>query len=136
MSKIIQNAIRIIDKDLILISRSTHDYCEVDGYMVDGGNDYQRYGHPDGMEHNVENLTLYDTDDFDTIKNKLVWGTYGKDGKQKLKWIKLKDAEIEHLEAINRQRKISDLRNQIINSIIEDKQLMIRGKKIEKIINR
>lgn len=136
MSKIIQNAIRIIDQDIILVSSSVHDYVEKDGYMVDGGTDYQRYGYPDDMQDNIENLILYDTDSFDTIKSKLVWGTYGKDGKQKLKWIKLINAEIDHLEAIVRQKHISDLRRQIIIDIIENKKLIERGNKIKRIVNR
>ena len=40
-NKIIQNAIQTPDGTIIL-SRSVHDYQTYDGYMVDGGNDYNQ----------------------------------------------------------------------------------------------
>jgi hypothetical protein len=136
MSQIIQNAIRIIDKDIILYSRSTHDYVEKDGYMVDGGTDYQRYGYPDGKKDNFENLILYDLDNFDILKKKIIWGTYGKDGKQSLRFIKLINAEIDHLEALLKQKNIYGLKREIILSIINDRSIITRRNKILKIIKQ
>lgn len=134
MSQIIQNAIRIIDQDIILYSRSTHDYVEKDGYMVDGGTDYQRYSYPDGKKDNLENLILYDLDDFDTLKKKTIWGTHGKDGKQPLRYIKLINAETDHLEALLKQIYIYELKRKIIISIINDRSIITRRNKILKIL--
>lgn len=131
---IIQNAIRIIDQDTILISRNVHDYQEHDGYFVDGGNDYQRYGYPNGKQNNVENLLIHDTDDFHIIKRKMIWGTYGKDGKQPLRFIRLIDANTEHLEAILKIILVSELRKEIIKSIIFDRKLIERRNKIKRIV--
>jgi len=100
MSNIIQNAIRIIDDDIILLSRSVHDYNEYKEYFVDGGRDYIRYGIPKGKENNVEKLFLYENDTIESFVNKKIWGTKGKDGNDPLKWVKLKDCEEDHLKNI------------------------------------
>ena len=130
--KLIQNAIMTPD-GTIIHSREVHDYQEYDGYSVDGGNEYSRYGYPDGCQNKFEPLFLYENDDFDTKKEKILWGTYGKDGKQPFKWVKLINCEDDHLKAILKIH-ISDLYKDIINSILEDRINEFRKQKLKKIL--
>lgn len=51
------------------------------------------------------------------------WGTYGKSGKEPLKWVKLIDCETEHLEAIlNTQSQISSGYRLIIQTILQQRK--------------
>jgi hypothetical protein len=133
---ILQNAIRIIDIDKVLISFTTHDYVEFEGYFVDGGHEYQKFGHPAGKQDNVENLIIYHTDDLNTLKKNLLWGTYGIDGLQPLKFIKLISADTDHLKNILKLRNLTYDYLKIIESILEDKKMITRKNKILKIINK
>jgi len=138
MSNLIQNAIRIIDEDIILISRSTHDYVEYNGYMVDGGRDYIRYSIPKGKEDNVEKLFLYDDEPIESAINKMIWGTRGKDGKQPVKWVKLKNCEEDHLKNILDYQKKTNVHNidNLIIKVIESILQNYRRKKILNILNK
>ena len=61
MSKIIQNAIRIIEYNVILHSQAVHDYNHYKGYSIDGGNDYIKYSIPIGKTNDdIEFLTIMD----------------------------------------------------------------------------
>ena len=97
---IIQNAIRTPD-GTILMSRSRHDYHSyvdtINGqtYMVDGGLDYIRRSIGP-----VEDLTLWDEDPHEVIREKLLRGTRGKDGKGDYKQVILKDIDDEWLKNI------------------------------------
>ena len=51
-----------------------------------------------------------------------VWGTYGKDGKGPLKYILLKDAKKEHLEAILKTEYISLAKKEQIRKILKTKK--------------
>ena len=100
---IIQNAIFIPQLGQYFKSCHTHDYIrfEVDGKwgFIDGGNDYCRAG---GSLILNEDSNYYLTDD-STIKdilNKLLWGTRGKDGKQPLTYLPIKDLELDYLKEI------------------------------------
>lgn len=117
----------------IIHSRDVHDYQEHDGYTVDGGNEYAKYSYPPGCENKFEPLFLYENDDFDTKKEKLLWGTYGKDGKQPFKWVKLINCEDDHLKALLKLH-ISDLYKNVIDTILEDRITEFRKQKLKKII--
>ena len=118
----------------IIISRETHDYCEHDGYFVDGGlEDYTRYGCPPGCQDKFEPLFVYENDDFQTKKEKLVWGTYGKDGKSPLKWVKFIDCEDDHLKAIVKIH-IAPIYKDIISTILEDRIIEFRKQTLKKIL--
>lgn len=97
---LIQNAIRTPD-GTILDSRSRHDYKSyvdtINGqtYMVDGGLDYIRRSI--GL---VEDLTLHDDDPHEVIREKLLRGTRGKDGKGEFRQVLLKDIDDEWLNNI------------------------------------
>jgi hypothetical protein len=132
-SKTIQNALKTPD-GTIIISRKVHQYSEHEGYFVDGGlENYSGYGYPDGCENEFEPLFLYENDDFQTKKEKLVWGTYGKDGREPLKWIKLIDCEDEHLKSILNIH-IPPLYKDIINAILEERYIKYRTDKLKKIL--
>lgn len=99
--KIIVNAIRCKHCGFILYSRHRHDYVEHDcngkHIMTDGGTDYLRRS---ANYEDYEDLTLYSDDPFEKIRERLLWGTYGKSGKEPLHYIILKDMTDLHLEAI------------------------------------
>jgi hypothetical protein len=101
MNTLIRNAIRTPD-GTVLESQHRHDYREhtdANGvtYMVDGGLDYIRrsvhVGHP------PEDLTVYLEDGHDKVREVLTWGTYGKNGDQPLKRVKLSEMSNAHIQA-------------------------------------
>ena len=86
----------------VLISRHRHDYvmCTCDNKtMLDGGTEYQRYG---GVDLSLVDLsgTIYLTDGFEKCRTAPIWGSYGKDGDQPLKFMSVSEMETEHLEAV------------------------------------
>ena len=102
MEKYVANRIRTPD-GTILESMNRHDYVtyiDANGkeYMVDGGLDYLRRNIHDDAPY--EELSLVSTDDHSVIREVFKWGTYGIDGKQKLKYVILKDMSWDHIEAI------------------------------------
>jgi hypothetical protein len=100
MKKIIYNAIKTPD-GTILESNSVHDYVSYKDtktnktYVVDGGREYLRRGGDD-----YEELSIFDDSPFEFIREKFKWGTYGKNGNKKLKFVALKDLDLEHIAAI------------------------------------
>ena len=102
MEKYVSNRIRTPD-GTILESMNRHDYVtyiDANGkeYMVDGGLDYLRRNVHDDAPY--EELSLVSTDEHSVIREVFKWGTYGIDGKQKLKYVVLKDMSWDHIEAI------------------------------------
>lgn len=101
MSKIIKNSI-ITPDGTELVSTHRHDYVshiDKNGntYAVDGGNEYLRrsFDKADFIENSV-----YIEDDISNIRDVFMWATYGKDGKQPLKYKKLSELEHDHILAI------------------------------------
>lgn len=101
MGKLIRNAIRTPD-GTILESRHRHDYKEYTDkngvtYMVDGGLDYIRRfinaGHP------AQDLTVYLEDGHTRVREALTWGTYGPNGDQPLRYVRLMDMTTDHIQA-------------------------------------
>jgi hypothetical protein len=78
----------------ILQSFHRHHYVEYKGCSVDGGLEYVR------ISGDLENLCVYTDSPFEDIRNRFHWGTYGKDGKQPLKYKPLKELDSDHIEAI------------------------------------
>ena len=100
--KIVANRIRTPD-GTILESMHRHDYVtyvDKNGkqYMVDGGLDYLRRNVHDDAPY--EELSVYADDLHIEIRNVFKWGTRGKDGKQPLTYVPLKDLTTPHIEAI------------------------------------
>lgn len=84
-----------------LRSYNQHDYkTHVDAngkeYMIDGGLAYIRCS-ANGDE---KFITITTDDPFDVQREFFVWGTYGKEGKDPLKYVALKDLEVDHINAI------------------------------------
>jgi hypothetical protein len=79
-----------------VISRRTHDYkrCKCGLCINDGGQDYfKRSG------EYIE-VSITSDDSHHIIRANFEWGSYGKKGDESLHYIKLKDMEQEHIEAI------------------------------------
>jgi hypothetical protein len=98
-NKLIYNAIRTPD-GTVLESVHTHDYREhVDAngktYMIDGGTDYIRRS-ANGDE---VGLAVYLEEGHEKVREVLKWGTRGKDGKQPLRYVVLKDMDTDHIQA-------------------------------------
>ena len=97
---VVQNALMTPDST-ILISTHVHDYKEYkdtngNTYIVDGGTYYiRRAGYLDSTD-----LTVMSDDPFEDVRNKLLWGSYGKTGKEPLHWIRLKDMEENHIDNV------------------------------------
>lgn len=102
MSKhIILNRIETPD-GTILISEDVHDYKEyVDAngetYMVDGGTYY--LSRMVGQKEPYKEMSIYNDDPIEIVREHFKWGTYGINGDQPLTWILLKDMETDHIKA-------------------------------------
>jgi hypothetical protein len=66
--------------------------------MVDGGNEYERYGAMDLDK--IETQYIYADDDFEIVRKHAVRGSKGKDGKQPLTWITIADMDDDYLQAV------------------------------------
>jgi hypothetical protein len=107
---IIQNAVKITEdgKDFYLISTSRHDYARYDFkdgtfYACDGGVTYLRRAYStskDNPFNKIVNFNLSNESTFDEICEKLLWGTYGKNDKDTLKYFPLSTFTKAHLQAI------------------------------------
>lgn len=99
--QLVYSAIRTPDGTL-LESRHVHDFVthkdkNGETYMLDGGYDYIR------TSVNIqkpEELFLYSDSPHEELREVISRGSRGEDGKQPLKYIKLKDIDDEHLEAL------------------------------------
>lgn len=97
--RLIRNAIRTPD-GTILESRNRHDYkqyIDANGktYAVDGGLDYIRRS----MNGDEESLDVYSDDPHEIVREALEWGTYGKNGDEPYRLVKLKDMSTNHIQA-------------------------------------
>lgn len=85
-----------------LQSINRHDYtmCTCDNKtMLDGGTDYQRYGGVDLDQVDLSG-TVFLNDGFEKCRLAPIWGSYGKDGKQPLKYVSVSEMNDGHLEAV------------------------------------
>lgn len=99
--QLIYNAIRTPD-GTILVSYHRHDYkthLDANGetYIIDGGLDYIRTS---VNKIPAEDLSLYDDEPFEVIREHVFRGGRGIDGKQPLKYVKLSEVNDEWLGAI------------------------------------
>ena len=100
-SEIVRNAIETPD-GTVLDSLHQHDfrtYIDENGetYMVDGGTTYIR------RSKNViqaKSLIVNSDDDFEVVRQWLRWGTYGINGDQPLHYVKLRDMQEGHINAV------------------------------------
>lgn len=99
--QIIYNAIRTPD-ETVLVSHHRHDYkthLDANGeeYMIDGGTDYIRRS---VNKIPAEDLSLYDDEPFEVLRECIFRGDKGKSGKEELKYVKLSEVNDEWLSAI------------------------------------
>lgn len=101
MANLLRNAI-ITPDGTLLQSWTRHDIQfhedKVSGkkYMVDGGLSYlRRSANGDEVEASV-----YDDQPHERARNFARWGTYGKTGQEKLKFISVAEMETSHIEAV------------------------------------
>ena len=101
MRKLIKNSIRTPD-GTVLTSRHVHEYkCYKDKngeiYMNDGGTSYIRRSI---NEVPYEDLSVYSDDPFEIVRNSVVWGTYGKNGNEPLKYKTISELSSSHINNI------------------------------------
>jgi hypothetical protein len=126
--RIVSNRIRTPD-GTILESMHRHDYrtyVDANGleYMVDGGLDYLRRNVHENAP--AEELSVYADAPHVEIREAFKWGTRGKDGKQPLKYVPLKDLTTDHIQAI---LKTQDHIQQYIRNIFLD-EMIFRTKNV------
>ena len=101
MRQIVYNAIKCLECGETIVSYSRHDYntcgCPNDA-MVDGGNDYERYGAMDIDK--IEAKYIYVDDDFEIVRKHAVRGSRGVDGRQPLTYIAICDMDDDYLQAV------------------------------------
>ena len=101
MRQIVYNSIKCLECNEVLVSRHRHDYVTCDcpnSAMVDGGNEYERYGAMD-MDK-IEPNYIYLDDDFEIVRQHAARGSRGKDGKQPLTWVTIADMSDNYLQAV------------------------------------
>lgn len=81
------------------VSSHVHDYRDHQGaggdyYAVDGGYDYVKRV---GYFKQCEELSTFSDTPFLEAREKLIWGSHGKSGKEPLRYIRLKDMEENHI---------------------------------------
>ena len=97
--QLIYNAIKTPD-GTVLVSYHRHDYksyvdANSDTYVIDGGLEYVRTS---VNSVSAESLAVYDDAPFEVIREYLHRSGRGKDGKQELKYVALKDINDDWLE--------------------------------------
>jgi len=101
MRQIVYNSVKCLECNEVLVSRHVHDYvtcsCPNDA-MVDGGNEYERYGAMD-MDK-IETKYIYADDDFEVVRKYAVRGSRGIDGKDPLTWIPIAYMDNDYLHAV------------------------------------
>lgn len=121
---LIQNAVYCSDTNTYYKSGHVHDYVSFtsggQNCFIDGGLDYVRCS---VMPPTVVNYCVYDTDSDNVKKERLLWGTYGKDGKGPLKQVPLIKLETDHIEAIlETQKNIPPHYRRLLESILSDRR--------------
>jgi len=99
--KIVLNRIQTPD-GTVLTSRFVHDYVTYidkngEQYMVDGGLEYLRRNM---NKIKATELSVYDDSPFEIIREGYEWGTYGKDGKKPLEFVKMSEMSDLHIIAL------------------------------------
>lgn len=131
--QIILNRVQCKNCGEVLTSYNRHDYktcrCENET-MVDGGNEYQRYGGKD-LDLVDTSSTIYLSDDHEMNRSAAHWGNRGKDGRSPLSYKSVADMSNTHLNNIIKDMSgkitpwiekiiIEELTYRIINSITID----------------
>ena len=103
---IVRNSVRCLRCNDHIVSKSRHDFvtCKCGKVSTDGGHSYQRIlGNPEDYE--ITTISIPDTEEsfkenHEVLRVELTWGTYGKEGKDKYKTVKISELTTDHIEAI------------------------------------
>lgn len=99
--QIVHNSVLCLGCGAVLVSHHRHDYktCDCENKtMVDGGNEYLRYG---GVDMNkVVSTPVYLDEPFEKVRHYAKRGARGKKGDQPLTWIPISELSNNHLAAI------------------------------------
>ncbi len=103
--KIILNRIKCLHCGDVIVSSYTHDYkkCSCGKVSVDGGTSYLKRGFQVATDY--EEMSLFDDAPFEEIRKNLRWGTRGKSGTDKLKFVPVCEMSNEHLTKILRDER-------------------------------
>lgn len=120
---LIQNAVYCTDTDTYYVSKHRHDLVLFESggkkCYIDGGNDYCRCT---VMPPTVTDWSLYADTDISVIKGRLLWGTYGIDGNDSLKYVPLSRCTTDHLHAIlGNVANLGSYYTTIINMLLSDR---------------
>lgn len=119
---IIQNAVQCASCGEIMNSTHVHDFVTCTCPLrigADGGGDYLKRI---GDSSKIIELSLTDKSSIEEMKEKLLWGTYGKNGNEPLRWVKLCDCSTEHLQAILSNARPGIIHTNIINEILDSRK--------------
>lgn len=123
---IVYRSVKCLSCGDILVSRHRHDYstCECESITIDGGFDYLKLDSesPD----NISIFQVTELDPFETIRAHIEWGSRGEDGKGPLKFIKLKDMEVTHIENLKQYFKKNNIEASNNIHLFLDKELQYR----------
>jgi hypothetical protein len=124
MRTIIQNAVIVNSTGEVFRSTHVHDFVTIpvsEGQIaIDGGNEYLRRV---GYSSDVTDISL-DTEhsSLNDFLDNLLWGTYGKDGKDSPTWKRISTLELDHLtNIINTQKQLSPLTLFVITFWVREK---------------
>lgn len=87
-----------------IISRHNHDYerCQCGSISVDGGHSYLK------RSGDYTETSLTSQNSFEEIREGFEWGSHGKNGDEPLHYIKLKDMETGHINAILKTQSLAE----------------------------
>ena len=86
----------------VLQSFHRHDYKEYidangETYMIDGGTEYMRSF---VNKEPAKDVSIYSDDPFENRRTAKLWGTYGKNGDEPLRWVSVSEMEDGHIEKL------------------------------------
>lgn len=131
---LLQNAVYVPSQDKFYLSFFRHDFVSfktTDGeHFIDGGcsladGDYYFRASFNAKNPPKDIVPYYINEEaaFEEVKQKLLWGTRGKDGKGELEHKLVIDLTSDHLKAILKTQKgISDIHRKVIKSILQDRK--------------
>lgn len=102
----------------IIISAHTHDWkqCKCGKVYVDGGTSYLRRGFD--LDSDYKEMSLTEDSPFEVIRENLSWGTFGKSGKDPLKFVLLKELSNKHiLNILNENKRPTFMREFLIQEL-------------------
>lgn len=98
--QIILNRAKCLSCGDVITSFNRHDYvtCSCGKLSVDGGQDYLRRAYNDALF--VEEMCVYDDDPYEIIRENFYRGSYGKNGDEPLKYVKLSEMSDDWLKNV------------------------------------